>query len=455
MIFRIYPSKDTTITNDVDCQRPVRATGSNLGGSEELVLFKRAPNIGASPNLSGSSLARTLLSFDMSRFSSFTGSMEFPSIGSSFFLRLHHKTTACTQPSSFTVSVHPITAGWDEGRGMDPLFKDRGFCNWERRTSVEGWSTLGGDFDASRRIDYHFDTGFEDLEVDITSIVEGWLDGTIENHGLLLCMSSSIESDLNTQDYYQKKFYSRQSPSFELRPNIEVRFNDSISDDRSNMSWGRSGSLFMYNVVDGELIDFDGFGPTLVTISDSSSSLITVPAGPAGPAGMFSASFSLPTGSYSGSIFYDSWGSGSFSFGTGSFSFRSSPPQFHLEHRPLVARVSNLLPEYVSEDAPTMNVKFRTVSGREPVFQTSSLDRPSFIAARAYYAIENDSTRRRVINFGTGSLQETRLSYGRDGNSFKLFMSNLSPGEAYRIVFLVVDQGRQQVIDGGFKFRVV
>lgn len=451
MIFRIYPIRDTFVTNAYPPGVAVRATASNLGASEELDVFKLAGVSGVSGDLSSSSLARALLQFDFSSFSSLTSSGDIPAPGM-FVLRMNHKTAGCTQPASFDLSVRPLASGWDEGTGQDVRLGDRGFANWTKRTSTSFWATPGGDLVASPTASAHFDTGFEDLEADVTPIVQGWLSGTLANNGVAVTLPPSVESDSLYVDYYQKKFYSRQTFFSDRAPYVEVRARDFIRDDRANMQWGRTGSLWVYNIVGGVYQDLPGAFTTVV-ISDASGALATLTASHMGT-GLYSASFALPTGSYSGSLFSDSWGSGSFSFVTGSFSFVSAGPVASVSQRPLTARVRNLRDEYMPDELVAFEVLFRRRPHALPVFQTASLGSVPYIVEQAYYAIENDSTRERVVPFGTGSLQHTRLSYGADGNSFRFFMRNLHSGNVYRVLFLVFDQGRQQVIDGGIRFRV-
>ncbi len=454
MIFRIYPTKDTFITNDYRAPNLTRLTGANVGGSEELDVFKRAGISGAIGSAGSSSLARILMQFDLSEFCALTASGDIPNAGLSFRLRMNHKTTGCERPSSFDLTVMPVASGWDEGLGKDVRLGDNGFCNWVKRTSTTYWTNPGGDFVSSPTASAHFDSGIEDLDVDVTSIVQNWLSGTLTNNGIGVMLTSSIESDAVYVDYYQKKFYSRQSDYEDRVPYIEVRATDYIRDDRANMQWGRTGSLFLYNFVGGLLQDLPG-NFVIASIADSSGTLLRVTASHGITSGVYSASFALPTGSYSGSIFYDSWGSGSFAFGTGSFTFKTSGPVTAVSQKPLVARIRNMADEYLPEDAPVFEVFFRRRPHTLPVVQTASLGLVPYIVEKAYYAIENDATRERVIPFGTGSQQHTRLSYGENGNSFKLFMRNLHSGNVYRIIFLVYDQGAQQVIDSGFKFKVV
>ena len=453
MIFRIYPTKDTTITNDYLRFTRTRATGSNLGGSEELEVFKAAGVSGVIGDASSSSLGRVLMQFDLGLFSSLTASGIIPTSGSKYFLRMNHKSMWGPQPTSFDMLVRPISSSWDEGVGRDVVgLLDLGFANWVKPTSTSFWNSPGGDLLSSPTASFHFDTGFENLEADVTAIVSSWLSGSIPNNGISVSLTPQVESDSLYVDYCRKKFYSRQTDFLDRGPYIEVRSDDSLRDDRVNMQWSRTGSLWLYNIVGGQRADL-AVGPISVTIADRSGTLLSLTASHR-QTGLYSVSFALPTGSYSGSVFTDSWGSGSFALMTGSFSFVDAGPVPGVSQLPLSARVRDLQDEYSVDDVVSFEVLFRRKSHSVPVLQTASLAAVPYIVERAYYAIENDATRERVIPFGTGS-DHTRLSYGQDGNSFQFFMSNLHRGNVYRILFLAFDQGRQQVIDQGIRFKVI
>lgn len=460
MIFRIYPTKDTFITNDFKPPVHTRLTGANVGASEELDVFKRAGISGAIGSLGSSSLARILLQFDLTELCALTASGDIPSSGLTFTLRMNHKTTGYARPASFDLTIRPISSSWDEGLGQDVQLADNGFANWDKRTSTSFWTSPGGDFISSPSAVAHFDTGTEDLETDVTQIVNGWLSGTFPNNGIGVAMTSSIESDSLYVDFYQKKFYSRQTGFQDRVPYLEVRVNDAIRDDRANIQWSRSGTLYLYNIVGGSFQDLPG-NFVNVSIADSSGVLTNLTASRGNFAGIYSASFALPTASYSpgrpysGSIFFDAWGSGSFAFSTGSFGvFATGITQTVTQH-PLTARIRNIRDEYVPEDSEVFDVIFRRRPHTLPLLQTASLGSVPYIVEQAYYAVENDSTGERVIPFGTGSQQHTRLSYGGSGNSFKLRMNDLHSSNAYRVIFLIIEQGRRQVIDGGFKFKII
>lgn len=453
MIYRIYPIKDTFITNDYVAPNLTRLSGANLGFSEELDVFKRAGISGAIGSAGSSSLGRALLQFDFSKFSELTASGDIPTDGMTFRLRMNHKSRGCPEPSSYAMTIIPLAQDWDEGDGMDVnTYTDDGFANWEKRTSTGYWTTPGGEFLYFATSSAYFDTGIEDIDADVTAMVDGWLSGSFSNYGLAVTMTASIESDAVYTDYYRKKFYSRHSSYEDRRPYIECRVSDFSGDDRQNMQWSRSGSLYLYNVIGGVFQDLPG--EVVVSIADASSTLLYVTASH-GATGIYSASFLLPTGSYSGSLFYDGWRAGSSQQVTGTFTFSRPSPVNTLTQYPLVARIRNMQEEYLPEDVPVFEVLFRKRPHTLPVLQTASLGPVPYIVERAWYAIENDATKERVVPFGTGSQNHTRLSYGGSGNSFKFHMTNLHAGNIYRIVLLVDEQGRKQVIDPGFRFKVV
>lgn len=451
MIYRIYPTKDTWITNRYILPNATRLTGANVGQSEELQVFKQPGISGAIGSLGSSSLGRALLQFDFTAFTALTASGDIPTAGGTFTLRLNHKTHGDTLPFSFDLTVEPVSSSWDEGRGIDVVLGDAGVANWERRNGSNYWTTFGGDFLSANVTSSHFDTGYEDLEADVTSLVNSWNSGTVPNNGLAVAMTATVEADSNYGNYYVKKFYSRQSDYEDRRPYIEYRVNDFVGDDRANMQWNRTGSLFIYNVVGGQFVDLAG--QVVMAVSDASGVLLTVTASH-GTTGIYSASFALPTGSYSGSLFYDSWRAGGVSLTTGTFTFATPPPVTTLTQNVLTARIRNMQTEYLPEDVVLFEVLFRKKNHVVPVLSTSSLNTVPYIVEHAYYAIENDATRERVVPFGTGSQLHTRLSYGGTGNSFRLYMTNLHSGNVYRVVLLVNEQGRRQIVDPGFRFKI-
>lgn len=453
MIHRIFPQKDTFITN-VQKSR-VQQTGSNFGAAESLDLFKIAGVSGTIGVAGTSSLSRILMKFDLSTVSALTASGMAPTSGIQYFLKLRHVTTAETLPASFDVTVHRLSADWDEGRGLDvESYLDKGYANWVKPKSNSTWAS-GSDYSDAVTSSYHFDDGYENLDVDVTSIVNSWLVSGSANNGFLIKLTGSVESNDDYNDYYIKRFYSRTSNFNDRRPYLEARWNDAVMDDRINLVYSRTGSLFMYNLVNGQLTDLSiGTNSLRVSIADASGTLLTLTGSHVGKTGIYSASFALPTGSYSGSLFYDKWGSGSYAFLTGTFSINNETPIRTMSPVRYTAVIRNLNNDYDPADNVRLDVFFRKKTNTQTVVLTASLGSKPEIVYKGYYAVENESTRERVIEFGTGSLETTRLSYDENGNYFNLRMGNLHAGNVYRILFLVHDRGQQQLVDEGFKFKI-
>jgi hypothetical protein len=369
---------------------------------------------------------------------------------------MQHETTSDGVPQSFTVHIRPISGAWDEGRGMDTTdHSDHGYANWWKSKSTTYWQNRGGDFYDSPSIFCPFDSGDENIDSDVTSLFNAWGSGTIPNNGLSIALTASLESDSLYEDYFKKSFYSRHSQWPDRRPYVEVRWDDFIGDDRGRMAWGRSGSLFLHNIVDGVYQNLSiGSNALIVRIADSSGTITSVTASQTSLVGVYSASFALSSGTYSGSVFYDIWGSGSFSFMTGSFTLKQSPSLQTSPAQSFVVSVSNIRDIYDPDEVVRLNVFMKARGQRPSVVLTASSNMQPDIIERCYYAIENESTRQRIVSFGTGSSQHTRLSYDAAGNYFIFPMSNLHSGEVYRLLLLVDRNGQKQVLDAKAKFRI-
>lgn len=358
MIFRIFPTKDTFITNFPSPTTNVPVTGSNLGASEILEVFKTGPSGTVAPRLSAS-LARALLQFDIGQFGSLTGS-----IGAAYTLVLFNAPHGDFLPSSYDLQAHMLSQSWDEGRGLDhEAFSDLGFANWDKAKQGTFWNSPGGDI-LSPNVIFHLDDGHEDVRMDVSGFVASWLSGTL-NGGIMVRISSSLEADAN--DYFVKKFHGRATNFLDRRPCLELAFDDST---------------------------------------------------------------------FTGSVEHAVSGTAQY-----------------------VVNITNLKNSYELVENPQLRLFVRTVDYNPAVVLTGTLATPGLVVPRAYYRVDNDRTKEQVVPFGTGSYQggtdSTRLSYDGEGNFFNFPMSNLAPGNVYRVVFLFDINGQRQLVDGGFKFKVV
>lgn len=451
MIYRIFPSKDTWITNVGQQVTPYPTSGSNFGASEILNVFKTGVS-GTIGTPGKTYYGRALIQFDLTSLPS--GSDQ------AYVLKLFDARHAETLPTSYDLDYCIVTTPWDEGGGLDEdTFQDLGFANWIQPQSNTYWPTPGGNVGSSV-VTFHLDDGHESPEVDITGVIGYWLLGN-PNNGLMIKTGAAV--DLDSKDYYVKRFHGRKTNFLDRRPYVEARWDDSIRDDRSNFVFDFSGTLYLYNEVRGQLTDIPGVtnGQNCLTVSihDLSGTVMVTSASWTGLTGIYSASFLLPTGSYSGSVFSDIWSSGSRAYMTGAFRPTDSFSQPSLSPGRFDVAIPNLKNEYGTDESPELRVFVRPFDYNPPVVNTGSASPVGTIISRGYYRIDNDRTKEQVVPFGTGSYQGgtdwTRLSYDGNGNYFSFFMGSLAPGNVYRIVFLFDQDGQKQILDGGFKFRIV
>lgn len=450
-IYRIFPDKDTFITN----YRKFSAfqTGSNFGRSQILRLFRVAPISGS--NISGSS-SRILMKFDLGYISTLTGSGLANPNNMEYFLKMKNAQHTDTLPSSYDVEIEQITRDWDEGNGVDiDSYSDKGFANWDKAKSNVFWTTQGGDT-GSLRTTFHFDAGDEDLFANITPIVNSWLTGGVANNGLMIHLSSTLES--GNSDYYYKSFHSKNTHFQDYRPFLEVRFDDSIKDDRDNFNYNLTGNLYLYNIVNGQyanLNNINNTGSILVKINDLSGTIKIVTASFTGITGIYSSSFAITSASYSGSTFNDIWYSGSVAIITGSFTPFNNSLRTSDSPDSYIVTLPNLKNNYDTNEVAKIKMFNMAKNDFPAVAATSSNDINGLVFYKGYYRVINDITNEEVIPFGTGSIETTRLSYNNDGNYFTIYMNSLSRRNVYRISFILYQDGEIKYLDDSFKFKIL
>ena len=313
-------SADTTITNAYKPDLINRGTGSNMGSSDILEVFSIFGHVSASSE----EIARTLIKFPITNVSTARTNSDIPASGSvDFHLRLFNARHAYSLPKSFTLEIRPLTKNWEEGTGLDmDEYKDETFeeegANWMYAGSASAWTRVGGDFfddehstgtsdtrtdngAANQRVYFQtFEDGDEDLDVNITEIVEEWIAGTTANYGLVIKLTGSQEpyhsgsnlvfndgaftsqpavdatpnlSSLNNltgseKSYYTKKFFARSSQYTMRRPRIEARWDSSKTDDRGKFYLSSAlapetdnfNTLYLYNFINGRLRDIPSVG---------------------------------------------------------------------------------------------------------------------------------------------------------------------------------------------------
>jgi hypothetical protein len=335
-MYRLLKATQDAYITDRIIRNSFRATDANVGQAGTLDLFKLYDESSLSGSTTPTELSRLLVKFDLNPLRALTGTILAP--GHSSFkatLKLHDVYGGNVTPANFKVQVFPLSRSFDEGVGRDVVqFQDIDVCNWLTASVSSGvasiWHMSGAgafgllgssniDVIASGNLsdgngvsnlwsEQQFETGEEDLSVDVTRVVSGILAGQIPDYGFRISFSGSFETDERT--YFVKRFSSRHSTQTRTRPKLIIEYNDSIRDDHSNFFFDTSGSLFLStykrgapsNIVSGSALTPIAGQNSLIlrlisgTFSQSfTASQHLVPGSSTYITGVYSASFAIPS----------------------------------------------------------------------------------------------------------------------------------------------------------------
>jgi len=536
---RYTGSADNTITNAFQGTPwlDLRATGSNMGQADIMQIFSvwgRNPQ-SSSANFGSQELSRALIKFPIATVSSDRSEGKIPASGSvNFYLRMFNAYHTQTVPENYTLSIHAVSRSWQEGSGMDMInFQDetRGFTgsNWMSASHDAAWTDYGGDYltasshwsyptgstPASKPPMYRqvFNSGLENLEVDITGLVEHWITGDIGNYGVGIMLSSSYETYYNTSvqaggilpntggveaSYYVKRFFARGTQYYYNRPLIEARWDSTKRDDRGGFYYSSSlglaednvNTLYLYNYVRGRLRNIPAIGTTgsIMVSLYSGSSGNTAPSGSKlilyndkyaitggyVETGVYSASLGLTASTDPIKTLYDVWWSGSTEqpggvtrdteateFATGSIipittgsanSFLSQvrTPKYFIN-------ITNLRNKYTIRETARFKLFVREKNWNPTVYTKATTVVPSTAIVSASYRVVRTLDALEVISHGTSSNNYSGLSFDKSGNYFDLDMGMLQQGYEYALKFAFYDPElltwTEQ--DKSFKFRVM
>ena len=223
MHYFIFPEKDTTL---------YQASGSQNTGLDEILEIRKDLNAaGRNPKVS-----RILMKFDLSEISRsmYRNIITNPK----FYLNLYD---ANPRNLSYSQSLfaYPVSQSWVVGEGFEsdsPITSEG--CSWEFRdgaTQKSYWSSTvsssGGTWFTEVYASQSFVFGTTDMRMDVTPIVNKWLDGTYTNEGFILKRSGSVgNGDTNTDEGSEDRlgnfaFFSRQTNTI-YPPKLEVQWYD-------------------------------------------------------------------------------------------------------------------------------------------------------------------------------------------------------------------------------------
>lgn len=478
-IKKYYATKDNTITNAFKDNLLTRGTKANMGAADILETFVIHGQTSASLNVvspsstnaANAEQSRFIIQFPVDSIQSDITASALPSDTSSvkYVLNLYNAPHGDSTPLSYSLDVCMLNEPWNEGRGLDmDNYTDLGASNWISASSNVQWTTTGSAIrnDANSKTSYFFETGLEDMELDISEIVYKWLD-SVPNYGLLVRMQPSAVS--GSDSLYTKRFFSRTSDFFHKRPTIEAIWDSSRKDNRGNFYISSSvatsedniSTLYLYNNIRGELKNIPGL--------DSNSLSVAIYTGSSGPVdqplqikdkssgaaalfakarlltennatvdGVYTASFAC---SSSNPILFDVWFTGSgasrVEFFTGSFEPLAFDTSTNLYQQEYVTTITNLAHEYKKGEEPTFRVFTRSKFWEPTIYtKATTLVKPTIID-NVYYKIYRVIDNLDVVAYQTGSSNKegTLLSYDVSGSYFKFDTSCLEKGYAYGIKF--------------------
>ena len=516
-IKRYGASKDTTIVNAYEPNLTTRGTGSNTGKADVGEVF----SIYGRESSGSQELSRFLMQFPITQVSTDRSNDVIPVSGSvNFYLKVFNASHSKTVPENFSLVIHAVSQSWQEGVGLDlegykDLTKGASGANWMSASNTAYWTDINGTVLAGGS--YHtgstnadvdteihtfkqtFTTGLEDLEIDITPLVEQWIAGTYTNYGIGIKLSASYEAfesgsannitsrtpgqlALDASDdtqsviynpsgsvtsYYTKRFFASGSQFFFSRPAIEARWSSVTKDDRGDFTYSSSlapasenlNTLYLYNYIRGQLTNIPTIGTTgsiMVSLhsgnadntSPTGSGLVlydstTSITGGYVSTGIYSCSIGLTGSNAAPAILFDVWHSGSqanqHTTATQYFTSSLSPSFVSASQRvdtPVYyMNITNLKNTYRGTETARFNLYVRSKFWNPTIYTIATTNAPTTTIHSASYKVYRVLDGLDAVKYNTGSDFGTGLSYDVSGNYFDFDMGLLDPGYAYAFKF--------------------
>jgi len=490
-IKRYTANADTTITNAYKANLNTRGTDANMGLADSLEVF----HIYGQESSSSSENSRVLINFPVTDIISERSAGTIPASGSvSWFLRVHNVAHPSTLPRNYNMTILAVSSSWDEGTGLDMEdYSDVGYANWTSAASssvgVTAWTTAGGDYHASTTgSTAYFDNGTEDIEIDISHLVEEWVKGQSGGaKGNIYGVGIRMENESAFSSSYTKKFSARGSQYFYSRPTLEARWDSAIKDDRGNFYYSSSlapaadnlNDIYLYNYSRGRLVDIPGIGSGdniyvnfYASTSDAPSgsklllpigggvvaNLDTTATGSWVSTGVYSANLAITSSASPLTTIHDVWTNlaGTVEYHTGSITPNSLNSSEQNSVSQVVMNITNLRDTYHRNE----NARFRLYTRQKdwnPTIYTKAVSTPEiYIVESGSFKVVRLIDDLDVVAFGTGSDMHTQMSFDSSGSYFDVDMSMLEAGYGYGLKFAIYDggAGAWNEYPNVFKFRV-
>lgn len=363
--------------------------------------------------------------------------------------------------SSFDIVVFPINKAWDEGRGYDIMesyslvnkagnLNITGTSNWLSATTMISWDNPGVYTNPTASTSYysvqHFEMGSEDIDIDITNIVQNWLSGGTTNYGLGIAYARPYELT-SASTRYISTFYTHKTNSA-FKPFIEVNYGQVIKDDRNQVTNNRPSRLFLYL--------FSGNTP----INYSSASTVTIK----NSAGTNVYTGLTPTHHSKGVYYIDVWMSGT----TKGQKFKDvwngisiNPPYDQQD----MTQNFEIKDNYYTSNARDVNDYVITTYGidNNSILQSEEISR-IYIDTRINYSLNKPFVEfgleyKLTMNNNICVIDWTPTNSAIINGSFKSYFdidtSWLLNNQNYQISFRVIDLGSKKILNEKLQFKII
>jgi hypothetical protein len=171
--------------------------------------------------------------------------------------------------SGLTLNVHRATTSWTEGSGLNSISGDG--ATWNNATGSAAWTTAGGDFN-STVFASNSTNAAGTLTFDVTTLVQGWVNGTWTNKGFLLKHNDETS---NGREQFNSSDVASGKPKLTINYTtaLNVTFVSPTPDNGAtlNQSWVYvNASLVNGNATTAKL-EFNGTNYTMTNASATPS----------------------------------------------------------------------------------------------------------------------------------------------------------------------------------------
>ena len=238
----IFPSKDSWISSGSSTITGETFTDTNFGRDQILEIKKFFYNS------SFHHQTRALIQFSGTEFTELSKSVADETIRNpKYYLRLYEAEGNAELTEEYKLAFQPISQSWVEGTGKfgdNP--KNTNGVSFENRSNPIGgteisWSNADGTNNSDISIlnvsssVQSFSDESPDVNVEVTDMINMWLQSQAENYGMLIRFSGSQETDEET--FGHLKFFSRNTHTI-YSPKLEI-----LWDDHKPCTGSNTGSL--------------------------------------------------------------------------------------------------------------------------------------------------------------------------------------------------------------------